>query len=135
MPQSPYSLQLQFSHTGPFQRPRKSHHESPTYMRRKERFKPCFRAGRFERKSHFFGAHEGTTDVPVLGTGIERDQSIAVLTVRLKSVTDFLGALSEYHRAFRASDFYFFVNHGMPQKAKRAFSYLDFKGLLMAQCT
>ena len=95
----------------------------------------CFRARRFERKSHFFGAHEGTTDVPVLGTGIERDQSIAVLTVRLKSVTDFLGALSEYHRAFRASDFYFFVNHGMPQKAKRAFSYLDFKGLLMALST
>ena len=95
----------------------------------------CFRAGRFERKSHFFGAHEGTTDVPVLGTGIERDQSIAVLTVRLKSVTDFLGALSEYHRAFRASDFYFFVNHGMPQKAKRPFSYLDFKGLLMALST
>jgi hypothetical protein len=95
-----------------------------------------FCAGRrFERKSYFFGAHEGTTDVPVLGAGIERDQSIAVLTVRLKSVTDLLRPLAEYHRAFRAPDFDFFVNHGMPQKAKRAFSYSGFKGLLMALST
>jgi hypothetical protein len=90
-----------------------------------------FQAAGFERISYFFGAREGTTDICVLGTAIERDQSIAVLAVRLKSVTNFLRSLSEYLRAFRAFDFYFFVNHGMPQKAKRAFSYSEFKGLLM----
>jgi len=71
----------------------------------------CFRARRFERKSHFFGAHEGTTDVPVLGTGIERDQFIAMLAVRLKSVADIPRSLSEKLRAFGAFDFDLIINH------------------------
>jgi hypothetical protein len=39
---------------------------------------------------------------------------IAVLAVRLEPVADFLRPLSEYLRAFRAFDFYFFVDHEMP---------------------
>jgi hypothetical protein len=54
------------------------------------------RACRFERNSHFSCTREGAADVPVFGTGIERDQSIAVLAVRLKSVADILRPLSEY---------------------------------------
>jgi hypothetical protein len=67
----------------------------------------------FNRHSHFFGAHESPADIPVFRTGIERNQPIAMLAVRLEPVADFLRRLSEYLRAFRASDFYFFVDHEM----------------------
>jgi hypothetical protein len=80
------------------------------------------RACHFKHKSHLSCAREGTTDIPILGTSIERDQSIAVLAVRLKSVAYILRPLSEYLRAFCAFDFDFIVNHGTPQKAKQAFS-------------
>ena len=76
------------------------------------------RACHFERNSHLFSAHEGTTDIPVLGTGVERDQSVTVLAVRLKSVADILRPLSENLRAFGAFDFDFVVNHEMDLKAK-----------------
>jgi hypothetical protein len=80
------------------------------------------RACHFKHKSHLSCAREGTTDIPILGTSIERDQSIAVLAVRLKSAAYILRPLSEYLRAFCAFDFDFLVNHGTPQKAKQAFS-------------
>jgi hypothetical protein len=67
----------------------------------------------FNRHSHLFGARESPSDIPVFRTGIERNQSIAVLAVRLEPVADFLRPLSEYLRAFRAFDFYFFVDHEM----------------------
>jgi hypothetical protein len=54
------------------------------------------RACHFERNSHFSCTREGAADVPILGTSIEHDQSIAVLAVRLKSVADILRPLSEY---------------------------------------
>jgi hypothetical protein len=60
--------------------------------------------------------------IPIFGTSIERDQSITVLAVRLKSVAYILRPLSEYLRTFCAFDFDFIVNHGTPQKAKQAFS-------------
>jgi hypothetical protein len=66
---------------------------------------------RIKRHSDLFGAHESPADIPVFRTGIERNQTIAVLAVRLKPVADFLRALSEYLGAFRAFDFYFFFNH------------------------
>jgi hypothetical protein len=74
------------------------------------------RACRFERNPQFFCAREGASDVPIFGSGIERNQSIAVLAIRLKPVADFLRPLSEYLGAFRAFYFYFFVDHGMPPK-------------------
>jgi hypothetical protein len=70
------------------------------------------RAVRFEGNSHFFSAREGTTDIPVLGTGIERDQSIAMLAVRLKAIANLLRPLSKHHRTFGASDFDLIINHG-----------------------
>jgi hypothetical protein len=72
----------------------------------------------FERKSDFFSAREGTTDVPVLGTGIERDQFISMLAVRLKSVADIPRSLSEKLRAFGAFDFYFIFGHEMALQEK-----------------
>jgi hypothetical protein len=42
-----------------------------------------------------------------------------VLAVRLKSIANILRSLSEYLRAFRALDFDFVVDHGMPQKLDR----------------
>jgi hypothetical protein len=36
--------------------------------------------------------------------------------VRLEPVADFLRPLSKYLRAFRAFDFYFFLDHEMPPK-------------------
>jgi hypothetical protein len=68
----------------------------------------------FKRHSHVSGAHESPADIPVFRTGIESNQPIAVLAVRLKPVADFLRSLSEYLRAFCAFDFYFFVDHEMP---------------------
>jgi hypothetical protein len=70
----------------------------------------------FERKSYFFSAREGTTDIPVVGTTIKRDQSVAVLAVRLKSVANILCSLSEKLRAFRAFDFDFIFGHEMALK-------------------
>jgi hypothetical protein len=67
----------------------------------------------FKRHSHLFGAHESPADISIFRTGVERNQPIAVLAVRLEPVADFLRALSEYLRAFRASYFYFFVDHEM----------------------
>jgi hypothetical protein len=67
----------------------------------------------FNRHSHLFGAHESPADIPVVRTGIERNQPIAVLAVRLEPVADFLRTLSQYLRAFRAFDFYSFVDHEM----------------------
>jgi hypothetical protein len=90
------------------------------------------RACHFKRNSYFFSAHEGTTDIPVLSTCVERDQSVAVLTVRLKSVADILRPLSEYLRAFGAFDFDFIINHEMDLKSKIAVSYPELKRSLMA---
>ena len=67
-----------------------------------------------KRHSHLLGAHESAADIPIFRTGIERNQPIAVLAVRLKPVADFLRPLSEHLRASRAFDFYFFVDHEMP---------------------
>jgi hypothetical protein len=67
----------------------------------------------FKRHSHVSGAHESPADIPVFRTGIESNQPIAVLAVRLKPVADFLRPLPEYLRAFCAFDFYFFVGHEM----------------------
>jgi hypothetical protein len=50
----------------------------------------------FERNSHFSCTREGAADVPIFGSGIERNQSITVLAIRLKPVADFLRPLSEY---------------------------------------
>jgi len=72
----------------------------------------CLWAGRLEGNSHFFSAHEGAPDIPILGTGIERDQSIAMLAVRLKAVAKILRPLSKHHRAFGAFDFDLVINHG-----------------------
>jgi hypothetical protein len=67
----------------------------------------------FKRHSHVSGARESPADIPVFRTGIESNQPIAVLAVRLKPVADFLRPLPEYLRAFCAFDFYFFVDHEM----------------------
>jgi hypothetical protein len=48
----------------------------------------------FKRRSQLFGAHERPADILIFRTGIERNQPIAVLAVRLKSVVDFLRPLS-----------------------------------------
>jgi hypothetical protein len=73
-----------------------------------------------KRHSHLFGAHESPTDIPVFRTGIERNQPIAVLAIRLEPVADFLGPLSEYLRALRTFDFYFFVDHETPEKCQHS---------------
>ena len=88
-----------------------------------------------ERNSYFFCTHERPADVPVLGTGVERDQSIAMLAVRLKAVPKILRPLAKDHRALRAFDFDFFVDHGMLPKANRHSPIQGFKGLLTALYT
>jgi hypothetical protein len=65
----------------------------------------------FERYSHFFRAHERPADVSVFGSGVERDQPIAVLTIHLEPISEFLRSLSEYLRALRAFDLYLVVDH------------------------
>jgi hypothetical protein len=85
---------------------------------------------RFERNPHFFSTHESATDIPVLRTRIERNESIAMLAAHLKSVADSLRSLTEYLRALRAFDFDFFVNHEMCPK--NTFCYPEFKRLLIA---
>jgi hypothetical protein len=67
-----------------------------------------------KRHSQLSGAHESPADISVFRTGIERNQLVAVLTVRLEPVADFLCPLPEYLRAFRAFDSYFFFDHEMP---------------------
>jgi hypothetical protein len=67
----------------------------------------------FNRHSYFFGVLESPADISIFRTCIECNQPIAVLAVRLEPVADFLRALSGYLRAFRASYFYFFVDHEM----------------------
>jgi hypothetical protein len=89
---------------------------------------PCH----FRHKSHFPCVGEGAADVPVLGSGVERNQPVAVPAVGLKSVADFLRPLPEDLRALRAFDFYFFVNHGMPEGLKGQLSASEFKRSLMA---
>src|ERR1700730_16728975 len=79
----------------------------------------------FNRHSHLFGAHESPADIPVFRTGIERNQPIAVLAVRLEPVADFLRTLAEYLRAFRAFDFYFFVDHEMPLNQRQHSAFLS----------
>ena len=69
-------------------------------------------ADRFEGNSQISSAPDSTTDIPILGTGVERDQSIAMLAVRLKAVAKILRPLSKHHRAFGAFDFNLIVNHG-----------------------
>jgi hypothetical protein len=100
MPQSPRCLQLQYEHAG------QATENSSRYLW----------ACRFERNSYFFCIHEGTADVPVFGIGVERDQSVAMLAIRLVFIADILRPLPEYLRAFCAFDFDFIVNHGTPQK-------------------
>ena len=78
----------------------------------------------FKRHSHLLGAHESPADIPIFRTGIERNQPIAVLAVRLKPVADFLRPLSEYLRTFCAFDFYFFVDHEMPLNQKQHSAFL-----------
>jgi hypothetical protein len=68
----------------------------------------------FKHHAHLFGAHESPADIPILRSGIERNQPIAMLAVGLEPVADFLRPLPEHLRAFRAFDFYFFVDHEMP---------------------
>jgi hypothetical protein len=46
-----------------------------------------------------------------------------MLAVRLEPVADFLRPLSEHLRAFRAFDFYFFVDHEMPLNSMSAFCF------------
>ena len=70
----------------------------------------------FKCRAHFFGAQESPTDVSIFRGRIERNKPIAVLAVGLESVADFLGALPENLRALCAFDFYFVVDHEMPQK-------------------
>jgi hypothetical protein len=65
----------------------------------------------FKCHSHFFGALEGSADISIVRTRIEGNEPIAVLAVRLEPIADFLRPLPEYLRAFRAFDFYFFVDH------------------------
>jgi hypothetical protein len=74
----------------------------------------------FKRHSQLFGAHERPADILIFRTGIERNQPIAMLAVRLKSVADFLRPLSKYLRALRAFDFDFFVDHELPLKSDNA---------------
>jgi hypothetical protein len=78
-----------------------------------------FRLG-FKRHSNLFGAHEGPADIPIFRAGIERNQPIAVLAIRLEPVADSLSPLSEYLRAFRAFDFYFVVHDEMPPRSLAA---------------
>jgi hypothetical protein len=59
------------------------------------------------------GALKGATDIPVFGSGIERDQSIAMPAVRLKAVPKILRPLSKNHRAFGAFDFDLIINHAV----------------------
>jgi hypothetical protein len=75
----------------------------------------------FKHHANLFGARESPADIPVFRSGIERNQPIAMLAVRLEPVADFLRPLSEYLRAFRAFDFYFFVDHEMPLNSIAAF--------------
>jgi hypothetical protein len=77
----------------------------------------------FKHHAHLFGAHESPADIPIFRSGIERDQPIAMLAVRLEPVADFLRPLPEYLRAFRAFDFYFFVDHEMPLSSLAAFCF------------
>jgi hypothetical protein len=77
----------------------------------------------FKHHAHLFGAHESPADIPIFRSGIERDQPIAMLAVRLEPVADFLRPLPEYLRAFRAFDFYFFVDHEMPLNSMAAFCF------------
>jgi hypothetical protein len=72
----------------------------------------------FERKPHFLRAQQGATDIPILGIGIERDQFVAMLAVRLKPVADIPRSLSEKLRAFGAFDFYFIFGHEMALQEK-----------------
>jgi hypothetical protein len=74
---------------------------------------------------------EDATDIPVLGIGIERDQFVAMLAVRLKSVADIPGSLSEKLRAFGAFDFDFIFGHEMALGSKSAVSRPKLKRLLM----
>jgi hypothetical protein len=83
-----------------------------------------------KRHSHLLGAHESAADIPIFRTGIERNQPIAVLAVRLKPVADFLRPLSEYLRAFCAFDFYFFVDHEMPLNQKQHSAFLSLRAHL-----
>jgi hypothetical protein len=76
----------------------------------------CLRPGCLKGNSRFPSTHKGTTDIPILGTGIERDQPIAMLAVRLKAVPKILRPLSKYHRAFGAFDFDLFIDHGRDLK-------------------
>jgi len=83
----------------------------------------------FKCRPYLSGARQRPADVSVFCTDIERDQSIAVLAVRLKSVTKLLRALSKYLRAFRAFDLYFFVDHETSQVECRDCVYPRFKGV------
>jgi hypothetical protein len=65
----------------------------------------------FKCDSRFFGTHESPTDVSVFRAGIECNELIAALAVRLEPVADLLRTLSKYLRALRAFDFHFFVDH------------------------
>src|ERR1700730_15247670 len=86
----------------------------------------------FMLHSSFFGVLESPADIPVFRTGIERNQPIAVLAVRLEPVANFLSPLAEYLGAFRAFDFDLFVDHGMLRSQAFCFARLKrlFKGLL-----
>src|SRR5438105_7988068 len=67
----------------------------------------------FKRRSHFLGAHESPMNIFIFRAGIEHNQPVAVLAVRLEPVADLLRPLAEYLRALRAFDSYFFVHREM----------------------
>jgi hypothetical protein len=72
----------------------------------------------FQRKPHFLRAQQGATDIPITGIGIERDQFVAMLAVRLKPVADIPRSLSEKLRALGAFDFDFIFGHEMAIQEK-----------------
>jgi hypothetical protein len=86
----------------------------------------------FKQHSHIPGTHESPADVSVFRTAIESDQPVAVQTIYLKTVADFLRPFSKYLRAFRAFDFYFFVNHEMPLDFAPELAFARLKGLCRA---
>jgi hypothetical protein len=58
----------------------------------------------FEGSSHFFCALEGTPDIVVIGTAVEREQLEAMRALHLKAVANPLKPLSENPGALRAFD-------------------------------
>jgi hypothetical protein len=63
-------------------------------------------------------ARECLADIPVFGAAVERNHSIAMHAVRLKSVADSIGPFAKYLRAFCAFYSDFFIDHENAPKLK-----------------